>query len=213
MTNQLFSTLATPNGLPQELVDVIVGTLLGDAKMTFSDLGAAFICEQGSPNKAYLAHLFDLFKEYCDKIAPVEYSRLDVRYDKTNTSWYFNTVTLPIFLPFAKLFYLRTVGTRHVVKMIPLDISSMLTARALAYWIMDDGFHTKRGGVTLCTDSFTNDEVLLLKSAIEGNFNLSCTLHVKPKGKRIYISGRDLPKLVKLVGPYMIPSMLYKLGQ
>lgn len=181
--------------------------------MTFGTLNAAYICEQGLPNKEYLMHLFDLFKEYSDKVTPVEYSRFDVRYGTTNTSWYFNTVTLPIFYQFAKLFYVRTEGTKLVTKVIPSNIASMLTPRALAYWIMDDGFYTKRGGVTLCTDSFSSEEVLLLKSAIEVNFNLACSLHKKPKGQRIYISGRDHSKLVKLLGPYMIPSMIYKIGE
>ena len=30
---------------------------------------------------------------------------------------------------------------------------------SLAFWIMDDGQQVKRGGVTLCTDSFDLEEV------------------------------------------------------
>jgi hypothetical protein len=40
-------------------------------------------------------------------------------------------------------------------KIIPQNIADHLTARSLAFWIMDDGQQVKRGGVTLCTDSYS----------------------------------------------------------
>jgi LAGLIDADG DNA endonuclease family len=48
---------------------------------------------------------------------------------------------------------------------------------------MDDGQEVKNGGVTLCTDSFTFEEVDLLKAALESKFNILTTIHNK-KGKR-----------------------------
>jgi hypothetical protein len=44
---------------------------------------------------------------------------------------------------------------------------------------MDDGQEVKRGGVTLCTDSYTSDEVILLKNALENKFKISTTIHNK----------------------------------
>lgn len=45
-------------------------------------------------------------------------------------------------------------------------------------------------------------------------YNLKCTLHKSSNKKvyRIYISRKSLDKLKKIVKPYLIPSMLYKLG-
>ena len=38
---------------------------------------------------------------------------------------------------------------------------------------MDDGQHVKRGGVTLCTDSFQHEEVETLREALNFNFKLN----------------------------------------
>jgi len=76
---------------------------------------------------------------------------------------------------------------------------------------MDDGQYVKNGGLTLCTDNFTADEVLQLKSILESKYGLICTLHKKNHNQRIYISGKSLPKLVEIVGPFVHPSFKYKL--
>jgi LAGLIDADG DNA endonuclease family len=84
---------------------------------------------------------------------------------------------------------------------------------------MDDGQYEKRGGLTLCTDSFTVQEVLLLKFVLETKFDLICTVHKKMKQgnrldhySRIYISTKSLPVLNTIVANFMHPSMLYKLS-
>lgn len=76
---------------------------------------------------------------------------------------------------------------------------------------MDDGQYVKNGGLTLCTDNFTTEEVFLLKEVLESKYNLVCTLHNKKDNLRIYISGKSLPNLTQIVGPYMHPSFDYKL--
>jgi hypothetical protein len=81
--------------------------------------------------------------------------------------------------PFAETF-LNSEGK----KMIPSNISELLTLRGLAFWIMDDGQQVKKGGLTLtlCTDSFNSEEISLLRKALENNFNLITSIHTK-KGK------------------------------
>jgi len=57
---------------------------------------------------------------------------------------------------------------------------------------MDDGQQIKRGGVILCTDSYSTGEISILREALKNNFNLETTIHNK-KGAidaiydRIYI--------------------------
>jgi len=63
-------------------------------------------------------------------------------------------------------------------------------------------------------------EVQLLSHMFKTKFDLDCTIQLLSKGKgntpkdkySIYIKVASLPKLRKLVLPYMIPSMKYKLG-
>lgn len=76
---------------------------------------------------------------------------------------------------------------------------------------MDDGQYVKNGGLTLCTDNFTAEEVLQLKEVLESKYGLVCTLHHKKNNLRIYISGKSLPHLIDIVGPYMHTSFNYKL--
>lgn len=210
----LLTTLISVSPLTRELTDVIVGTLLGDAKMTFSDIGnAAYVYEQGALHKFMVYFVFGLFAVYTAKDAPVMYERVDSRTGKTHVSYYFSTITDAIFYPYAAMFYTRVPGTRRVLKVLPSNIAELLTPRALAFWIMDDGQYVRRGGVTLCTDNFTLAEVNTLKQVLETKYGLICTLHNKKGNKRIYISGKSLPRLAGIVGPYMHPDFMYKLAK
>ena len=77
----------------------------------------------------------------------------------------------------------------------PGNIANELTHRSLAIWIMDDGQQVKRGGVTLCTDSFDLEEVKILQEAIKTNFNLETNIHKKKVKPEIYIIEFIYPKL------------------
>lgn len=83
---------------------------------------------------------------------------------------------------------------------------------------MDDGQQVKRGGLTLCTDSFKSNEIEILRKALKTNFNLDTTIHNK-KGKngamyeRIYILKNSLDKLKPSLKEHMHESMYYKLNE
>ena len=104
-----------------------------------------------------------------------------------------------------KLFY-----TNNKVKVVPNNISELLTPLALAIWIMDDG--TWKPGVRIATNCFTKEEVELLSLALDSKFNLKSSLHKNNSNYQLYIKQESLPLLRKLVLPYMVPSMHYKLG-
>lgn len=114
--------------------------------------------------------------------------------------------------PFAETF-LNSEGK----KLIPSNISELLTLRGLAFWIMDDGQQVKKGGLTLCTDSFNSEEISLLIKALETNFNLITSIHTK-KGKndmiyeRIYINKNTLEEIKPSLTEDMHNSMLYKIN-
>jgi hypothetical protein len=141
---------------------------------------------------------------------PRTYTRTDKRYNIIKKSLYFRTSSLEELKPFAETF-LNSEGT----KMIPSNISELLTLRSLAFWIMDDGQQVKKGGLTLCTDSFNSEEISLLRKALETNFNLITSIHTK-KGKkdmiyeRIYINKYTLEEIKPSLKEHMHNSMLYK---
>ena len=74
----------------------------------------------------------------------------------------------------------------------------------------------KLGGLILCTDSYTLGEVKLLKNVLIKKFGFNCKLVWKRKSSkgvdqyRVRIKSNSMDKLIELVSPYMVPSMLYK---
>lgn len=74
---------------------------------------------------------------------------------------------------------------------------------------MDDGTYVKDRGVRLATNSYTFDEVQILGKLLRNKFNLTTSIH---SDNTLYIKKISLPQLRLLVQPFMINSMLYKLG-
>ena len=50
---------------------------------------------------------------------------------------------------------------------------------------MNDGQQVKRGGVTLCTNSYKPEEISILKKVLLKNFNLITIIQKKKKSSRI----------------------------
>lgn len=78
---------------------------------------------------------------------------------------------------------------------------------ALAYWFMDDG--TNRG--TLATNSFDNEEITLLLDFLKQKFNIIATRQKNLNDEVIHISSKSRFDFEKLIFPYIIPEMYYKL--
>lgn len=98
------------------------------------------------------------------------------------------------------------------VKIIPDNIFELLTPVGLAHLIRGDG-SVARQGLILCTDSCSLPDVVRLMNVLIIRYELVCTLHKKKENQyRIYISSKSIPRLQRIVGPYMHESMLYKLS-
>ncbi len=194
---------------------MLIGAILGDAHIGRTGSNRAFLTFEQSNKKAdYLNHLYKLVsEENLTQDLPKLYTREDTRYNKTNESLYFRTKSLEELKPLSDMF-LDSEGK----KVIPTNIADHLTPRSLAFWIMDDGQQVKNGGVTLCTDSYSEGEVDLLRKALEKAFNISTTIHDK-KGKndalyqRIYIGKSSLEELKPSLKEHMHDSMLYKINE
>jgi len=97
------------------------------------------------------------------------------------------------------------------VKVVPFDIFNLLSPIALAHWIMGDGCLLSGGGMYLCTDSFTVSDVVKLMNVLLVRYDIPSTLHYSNGLPRIYIKKADMYRVRAVVGPYIIPSMLYKI--
>lgn len=130
----------------------------------------------------------------------------DKRTGNVYSSLVFSTLAFPCFNYWHTLFY---VDGRKVV---PANISFLLTPRALAFWIMDDGGMGPNNGTMLHTNSFNPVELELLRDALLVNFGLSTRLSLRRPGQwAIHILPSSQGKLRDIVTPYMHNSMLYKI--
>lgn len=124
--------------LSQEAIDIVFGTLLGDASLSFSRTSslpnistASFIYDLGLLHKDIVLLVAAVLSQYA-VAAPRQYGHFDKRSGKTTTSFRFSTVRSPLFLPFVKMFY-TVNNTGGIVKHLPANFATMLTPRALAF--------------------------------------------------------------------------------
>lgn len=196
--------------------EMLIGALLGDAHIGKTGADKAFISfEQAKKKSEYLHYLHKLVSDEGFEVeAPKEYERNDPRYpNRVTKSLYFRTESLTELRPLADLFL-----DNENKKVVPKNIAEMLTPRSLAFWIMDDGQQVKRGGVTLCTDSFNKEEISILREALKNQFNLATTIHNKSSKngdsiyERIYINKSSLEEIKSTLKEHMHDTMLYKIN-
>jgi hypothetical protein len=77
---------------------------------------------------------------------------------------------------------------------------------------MDDG--SRHGdGLHISIYAFSRNDTDKLMFVLEDKFNLRCSIHYnRDKKPRIYIFKESMDNLRRLVRPYFIKDMLYKLG-
>lgn len=189
-----------------ELDEIIIGLLLGDihVRRDKSTHNSRLQFKQSTIHKEYIDHLYNRFNEYVSDISPRTIEYYDKRYEKSYFSAAFETLSFPCFNKYRELFY-----NNEGKKKIPLNIGELLTARSLAYWIMDDGGQDP--GFILNTNSFTKEEVELLIKVLDENFGIKGKLRPRKAGQYvIYFSKSKITKIREIVAPYIHLSMLYK---
>jgi ubiquinol-cytochrome c reductase cytochrome b subunit len=191
---------------PNEVYSFLTGSLLGDGYAERHGDGTRFHFHYSHKNMEYLVSLQQCLvsQGYCSdqkaKIRPMIGAKGQVYY-----SVRFRTYTFASFNPFYDEWYC------YKRKKLPSNLESLLTPLSLAIWVMDDGTFTGYG-MKLATDGFTEEEVRWLASLLYSKFDLGATLHQQKKNWRLYLPKKAMFTLQKLLEPYVVPSMLYKLG-
>lgn len=126
----------------------------------------------------------------------------DDRTGKVYKSWRGNSKAHKVFTDMYHLLYPN--GTKTLTKEYLNKINNPI---ALAYWFMDDG--TFDGHIA--TNCFSEKEHELLIKWFQENWNISCIKHKSGTQFNIYISQKSRLDFERLIFPYMIPSMYYKL--
>ena len=192
----------------KDVLSIIYGSLLGDAhaEKRLSGLGTRISFFQEGSHKAYMLYLHKLISElgYCNEKLPIIKEKLDK--GKVRKVMRFHTWTYTSFNEIHEKWYVD--GKKRV----PCDIDKYLTPLALSIWISDDGAKVSKG-IKLCTNSFTYSECMNLVDVLYKNFNLKVS--VQSAGAKdqylLYIWKESKKDLYKIVSPYIIPEMKYKI--
>lgn len=183
-------------------LEVLYGSLLGDASIGMQWNEARVSFNQGGDQEAYFDYKCSFFKSLLGKVSKTD------RYDKrTNKLYHKYAVRLKCHKYFTRMYNeLYPNGVKTVSK----EWLDKITPRGLAFWYMDDG--TNNG--VLATNSFSYEECLLIQTWFKERYNIDVTIqHQKNKSGiqyLIYIKSCSRSIFYKLVKPYIIPEMEYK---
>lgn len=142
---------------------------------------------------------------YCNPKTPTITTRLGVK-GKVIKIVRFSTWTYTSFNWIHDLWY------KNKIKCVPECIGEYLTPLALAIWIMNDGAKVGKG-LKFLTNSYTYNDCLILIKALNDNFNLKASIQLAGAKDKyiIYIWKESMEDLRKIVDPYIISDMKYKI--
>jgi ubiquinol-cytochrome c reductase cytochrome b subunit len=193
----------------KDVLSIIFGSLLGDghAEKRLLGTGTRITFYQESSHIEYLLYLHKLLSNlgYCNTRIPTVGTRLGVG-GKVRKTIRFGTWTYTSFNWIHDLWYINGV------KDVPLCIKDYLSPLALAIWIMDDGSKVGKG-LKFSTNSFTHKSCLILVNVLNEKFNLKSSIQNTGTKDQyiIYIWKESMGNLRKIVSPYVIPEMRYKI--
>ena len=208
-----------------EIISIIFGSLLGDGFAEKHGEGSRICFQQEGSHTGYLLWFHNYLSRlgYCSQTIPKLKNRLAL-HGKIRKISRFKTFTFSSFNWIEECFYIQDKVLNRRIKVLPSCIEEYLSPLALAIWIMDDGGKVS-GGIKLSTNNFTKEEVLLLCTILNKKFDLKVTVQsagvkrfhylteeVKKDQYILYISKLSMVKLIEIVGPYIHPSMKYKLN-
>lgn len=196
-----------------DVISALVGNLLGEGFAEKRNNKTRFHIHMSNRNAEYIFSMHSFFKEkgYCSAEKP----KVKKQIKKNNTVYFsikFRTFSFSSLNYIYDCFYVKQKINEKFFfkKVIPKNISSLLTEKALAIWFINDKSKSKNNG-KISTESFSYADHILLQQTILKNFNLQCSVQ-KHKDKFIlYFKKADKEKLNEIIKPYMTVSMYYNL--
>ena len=193
--------------LTETQMQLILGTMLGDASMVFLTQHPRYRCNHGSKQTEYVLHKAKILQNYVNT-PPALCENLG--YGKE--SCVFSTLTTPILEFIRKLCY--SEEDSKYTKTVTIEWLNKLTWEGIAYWYMDDGsLFTKANGLILHTQGFTQEQVELIARWLTEKGVTAKSQRVRRKQKVYHIvrlSKESAVTFLNYTRPYMIPSLAYK---
>lgn len=202
----------------EDVISTLVGNLLGDCWGEKRSGSSRFHLHVSSKNVEYLYWLQQFYAErgYCSPEKPKLNKQIGKK-GKIYFSYKIRTWSFSSLNWLYDLFYICRSG--KMVKRIPTTIETLLTPRALAVWIMDNG-SASSAGIRLSTQGFCEQDIQLLQQALFSKFGLITIVHksaacldlqTSTPYLTLYVSKQQCSLVLNLVNPYIHKSMRYKL--
>lgn len=186
--------------IPSYHLSVLVGLLLSDAglsKQTKSK-NARLGFKQSMVHFPFFVSTFNILSPFCSSVPYCDNALVK---NKQYFGIRMDSRAYPCFTILYNMFY------KDKIKIVPADIYNLLTPVALAYWIMGDGKGNLFKGLYLCTDSFSDYDIVKLMNVLLIRYDIQSNL-VKDSGKsRIYIPSTENKKVRLLVLDHVHPSI------
>jgi len=186
--------------------EVLIGMILGDACLEKNGNHVRVRIEHGMKQKDYIDWKYHEFEKLAtDKPRMVRNYHSKVK--KVYKGWRFSTYSNQVFDKYWKMFYSKG---RKIIP--PVTMQFLKSPLSLAIWSMDDGYKRNDcNAFRLSTDNFVKAEQENLRKCLKENFKIKSCLHRKGKTWNIYIPQSEIKNFYKIITPYVIPSLKYKI--
>ena len=197
------------SAFPSHQLDVIIGSLLGDARLECRSKGiragytARFRVHHGEKQKKYVLWKYKLLKDLVSR-EPQEIRWRNEKRNLNEVSWFFHTKTLRSFGIIHEVFY------KNGKKVFPREILPIFTDAMLAVWFMDDGSNNG-SSLTLNTHSFSIEDQNIVIDFLKERYSINPKL-VKDRHRwKIAIGSFDYQRFIDVITPYVPIVMAYKI--
>lgn len=193
------------HSLSKEQEQMVLGSLLGDMNLSVPgvnrNVNSRLAIVQSEQQEELFIKKVEILGEFMGSYR-LYISNPDNRTGKVYKSWRGNSKAHKVFTDIYYLLYPNGVKTLTKEYLNKID-----NPIALAYWFMDDGSECG----TIATNCFSLDEVELLINWLKTKWNIISTKQKNRVNYVLHISQKSRLDFERLIFPYMIPSMYYKL--
>lgn len=191
----------------KDIISIFYGIILSSTNIIEQNINSTRIAlYQEAWHSEYLLYLHRLIADlgYCNPISP----KIQTRLSNKGIMQYvirFHTYS------YTSLNVIYDNWYNNGIKQVPINIEIYLSPLALALWIINDGIR-KNNGLKLNTKIFTFKDCTRLTILLYDIYNIKSSVQSLSNENYIYVWSESIPSLRELVRPYIVSSILYKMG-
>lgn len=201
--------------IPQELVEILNGELLGDGSLNRYYKQGDFRESFGHNKREWAEYLMGVFLNNNIPIMGQGLYKRNPCGKSKNITWSFSTLNTIELGRLHKKWYIRnnnfdsikpaSFNNRRYIKMVPIDLK--LTAKAMLHWYIGDGSVNDGKGCFLYTQGFGREEIEFLRFRLKKDLNIGSAYYLPDV---IGIPKRERVKLLEIIGECPVGCYEYK---